>query len=168
MKFTEYYGYGNETKYNKKLDEENYYRLKQKLFTVNTSLDYSLLKNLKLNLGLEYSYSDVKLNNNSLFNNFPLNDYGIGKFASVNGKLDISLDSRDNKSFTHNGYFAFFSNSFYPKFLDNKNNFFRSILDVRTFFTTSILSETTFAFRIHGEKVWGDYPLLSSVFLRWK
>ena len=165
LRFTEYYGYGNETKYNENLDEENYYRLKQKLFTVNTSLDYSLLKNLKLNLGLEYSYSHVKLNNNSLIINFPLNDYGIGKFASVNGKFDIHFDSRDNKSFTHNGYFAFLSNSFYPKLLDNKSNFFRSILDVRTFFTTSILSETTFAFRIHGEKVWGDFPLLSSVFL---
>ena len=165
LKFTEYYGYGNETKYSKDLDKENYYRLKQKLFTVNTSLDYSILKNLKLNLGVEYSYSDVKLNNASLFNNFPLNDYGLGKFASVKGNLDISLDSRDNKFFTYNGFYVFFSNSIYPKLLDNTYNYYRILLDIRSFITTSILSQTTFAFRIRGEKVWGDYPLLSSAFL---
>ncbi len=165
LKFTEYYGYGNETKYNEKLDEENYYRVKQKLFTVTTSLDYSILKNLEVNLGLEYTYSDLTLNNNLLINDFPRNIYGLGKFASVKGNLDIRLDSRDNKVFTNNGYYVFFSNSIYPKLLDNIYDYYRTLLDIRTFITTSILSQTTFAFRIYGEKVWGDYPLLSSAFL---
>ena len=165
LKYTKYYGYGNEMDYDNTKEDEDYYRLEQTLFSANPSFDFFVAKDLKINLGVEYSFSNSKLNNKVLLDQFPRGNYGLGKFNSLKTNLDLIYDSRDNQSFTQSGFYANGSICFSPNFFDNKYNFSSSSLDLRTYLTTSLLSKTTFAFRMFGEKIWGKYPFLSSTFL---
>ena len=165
LKYTKYYGYGNETDLDDKKEDEDYYRLEQTLFSANPSFDFFVAKNLKINLGFEYSFSNSELDNKILLNQFPMGNYGLGKFNSLKTNLDFIYDSRDNQSFTQSGFYANSSIYFFPKLFDNKFNFSGTSIDLRTYVTTSLLSKTTFAFRMFGEKIWGKYPFLSSAFL---
>ena len=165
LKYTKYYGYGNETDLDDKKEDEDYYRLEQTLFSANPSFDFFVAKNLKINLGFEYSFSNSELDNKILLNQFPMGNYGLGKFNSLKTNLDFIYDSHDNQSFTQSGFYANSSIYFFPKLFDNKFNFSGTSIDLRTYVTTSLLSKTTFAFRMFGEKIWGKYPFLSSVFL---
>ncbi|MEO8398647.1 MAG: BamA/TamA family outer membrane protein, partial [Ignavibacteriaceae bacterium] len=165
LKYTNYYGYGNETDFDKKRESEDYYRLKQTLFSANPSLDFFVSKMVRINFSLEFLYSYSKLVTETLLEQFPRSEYGLGKFALLKSSLGINYDSRDNVSFTQSGIYANGSLYFSPNWLDNKFNFGGTAIDLRTYYTTSILSKTTFAFRMLGEKVWGKYPFFSSAFL---
>ncbi len=162
---TQYYGYGNETEFSAKLEEEHNYRLEQTLVSVNPSLEYTFSPIVKLSLGFEYLYSETELVNESLLELFPEGQYGLGKFASAKTKAKFTYDSRDKISFTQSGFYADGTIYYSPKLLDVKKRFGGAALDLRTYFITSLLSKTTFAFRVFGEKVWGKYPFLSSAFL---
>ena len=49
--------------------------------------------------------------------------------------------------------------------LDAKETFSRFEFDTRTYFTTKFITDNTFAFRIGGGKVWGDYPFTKAIVL---
>ncbi|MCB9207500.1 MAG: BamA/TamA family outer membrane protein [Ignavibacteriales bacterium] len=165
LKYTKYYGYGNETNLDDKLEENDNYRLEQTLFSVNPSFHYFISQKSNINLGLEYSFSNSELKNETLLDQFPLSKYSLGKFESMKTNIDFNYDSRDNDAFARHGFYANGSFYFSPNWLDNKYNYSGTKLDLRTYFTSILLSPTTFAFRIFGEKIWGKYPFLSSVFL---
>ncbi len=165
LQFTRYYGFGNETVYSKKLNDENFYRLEQSFFGVNSSLQYNVTTKLNLNLGISYHYSHTELPNENLLDSFPDRKYGLGKFTSLESNFRIEYDSRDNKTFAHSGLYLFGGISYFPKILDSKENYTKSIVDLRSYFTSSFITKTTFAFRLLGKKVWGIYPFLSAVFL---
>ena len=165
LQITEYYGYGNETIFNEKLGEEENYRLEQTLVSVNPSLEFDYSTRLKLTLGFEYLYSETELVNKLLLELFPEGEYGLGKFASTKVKAEFIYDSRDNNLFTKSGFYADGAIYYSPKLLDVKDHFGGAVIDLRTYLTTSLISKTTFAFRVFGEKVWGNYPFLSSAFL---
>ncbi len=165
LQFTSYYGFGNETNYSSKLNEENYYRLEQSYIGIHSYLQYRVLSKLNLNLGLAYHYSHNELSHENLLDAFPNMKYGLGKFTSLESSLSFEYDSRDSKSFTQKGFYLLSSVNFFPRVLDNKESFGKGKIDLRSYITSSFITKTTFAFRLLGKKVWGKYPFLSAAFL---
>jgi len=165
LKFSRYYGFGNETIYNSDLDETNFYMVEQKRYEINPSIQFRLFKNNSTGIGLSYSYQNTSLVNNSLLNNFIFGNYGLGKFSLFKIDLNFEIDSRDNPDNTYTGSYFRLDGSVYPELFDNVESFYKLNFDIRHFFTTDLISKTTLALRTGGGKVWNKYPFFEAEFL---
>lgn len=161
-----FFGYGNETAFNKELDSKDFYLLKQKLigFYPDASLKFSDIFSCTLGFSLENS--DVSLRNSEiLLKDFPYDRYGIGRFTIAGINSSIEYNYGDQIYNTFRGYHFKLMQEYFPKLLDNRNSFTKTSFDIRAFFTGNIFTETTFALRGGGEKIWGRFPLFKSVLL---
>ena len=161
-----FFGYGNETVFNKELDSKDFYFLKQKLIGFYPDAYFKISDLFSCTLGLSLENSDVSINNSGiLLKNFPYARYGIGRFniAGINSSLEYNYGDQIYNTFR--GYHFKLTQDYFPKLLDNRNDFTKTSVDIRAFFTGNIFTETTFALRGGGEKIWGKFPLFKSVFL---
>ncbi|MEE9430584.1 MAG: BamA/TamA family outer membrane protein [Melioribacteraceae bacterium] len=163
--FTEYHGYGNETIFNEELDEEDFYRLEQELVIVSPTLYYNYWEKIKAGFGVSYEYSEIELENETLLLNTRKDDYGLGDTKLFGTHLSLKVDTRDNVSNSYEGIYLNVKGSLYPKLLDVKETFSRFEFDTRTYFTTKFITDNTFAFRIGGGKIWGNYPFTKAIVL---
>ena len=163
--FTEYHGYGNETKFVKELDKTDFYRLEEELFIVAPTLFFNYWGNVKIGFGLSYESSEVELENKSLLLDTRRDDYGLGITKMLGTHLSFEVDTRDNINNSYKGIYLKFNGSFYPKLLDIKESFSRVEFDTRVYFKTKIITQNIFAFRVGGGKIWGKYPFTKSIVL---
>ncbi len=165
LEFTKYYGYGNQTAFSSTLEDNDFYKLEQKLFVVKPSIDFYLSKNAILNFGVSFSYSKSELENVSLLNLFPDKKYGLGNFSLIKISAEYTYDTRDNINNSREGIFLNLKGNFAPKLFSNLENFTKFYGDVRYYFTFKPILKTTLAFRGRAEKVFGKHPFLESSFL---
>jgi hypothetical protein len=163
--FTDYFGYGNETGFDKTLEKERYYETREDFLIFHPSLQFKLGKKAKAAIGVAYSFSDIALENESLLEEFTHNRYGLGSFQMVELVSSLQYDTRDHQANPYQGIFLDLVCSYAPKLLDNRFDFFKSEIDARLFFTLKILTPMTFAFHMGGAKTWGDYPFFRGAFL---
>ena len=161
-----FFGYGNETPYNKELDSKEFYLLTQKLTGLYPQAHFNISGIFSCALGLSLENSDVSLSNSEiLMKDFPYGRYGIGRFTIAGVNSTIEYNYGDQIYNTFRGYHFKLTQEYFPKLLDNGSSFAKTGIDLRAFFTGKIITETTFALRGAGEKIWGKFPLFKSVFL---
>ena len=165
LSLTNYYGYGNETYYDKDRDKDDYYQLKQELLSIYPSLKFPLSENLSAGLGLSYNYSDILLKNDTLLTDFINGSYGLNSLKLGGAHTSLGFDSRDNPDNPYSGFYFKVSGSYYPEILDNKSSFIKGGLDVRSYHTANFITDATLALRAGGEKIFGTYPFFKSAFL---
>lgn len=165
LHLTKYYGYGNETVYSEEFEDDNFYRLQQKLIEIKPSISFSLFEYNTTSFEFAYSYQQQSLDNENLLNDFLYNSYGLGRFNLLYSSLNFQIDSRDNIDNPQAGYLFSVSGSVFPKVLDNEEKFYKGNFDIRAYATMNLLSKTTFAFRSGGGKLWGKYPFFKAEFL---
>jgi hypothetical protein len=165
LTLTKYFGYGNETFYDSGLEDEDYFKLEQRIISFNPELGITLGKPSKLLLGLSYFYSNVTEVNDTLLQTFPYPEYGRNFFDAAGFHISYELDSRDIKSNPASGYYLKVRTGVYPEILDVEETFFRAWFDARGYWTAKSFTEMTFALRAGGGKNWGKYPYYAAHFL---
>lgn len=163
--FNDYFGFGNETPFDSELEKEKYYRTEEEFFIVRPSVRFDLFKNIKAGMGFVYTYSDVWLNHLDLLRGSHHYRYGLGKFQTFELASSLLYDTRDKAANPHRGFFLKLDGSYAPKWTDNRYDFMKAGFDVRCYLPMRIFTDMTFALRVGGAKVWGDYPFFSAVFL---
>ncbi len=165
LSLTKYYGFGNETDFDKDLEAADYYQLNQEILTIYPSLKFPLVKNLSAGFGFSYNYSDVSLENDTLLSSFGNSNYGINTMKLGGIHTSLEFDSRDVAANPLEGFFLKLSGSYYPEIMDNKSLFAKAGFDARTYFTTNFITDVTLALRGGGEKLFGTYPFFKAAFL---
>jgi hypothetical protein len=165
LNLTKYYGYGNETAFDKNLEKNDFYRLNQEVLNFNPSIRIEPFPNNFLSLGISYNSSTTKISNISLIKNFPDSAYGIGTFQSASLNCSYTLDSRDNPDNSQSGFFLNLAGSFSPEFLDLKENFTKTSFDIRSYLSIDAPTLTTLALRAGGGKIFGNFPFYKAIFL---
>ncbi len=165
LSFTKYYGYGNETGFDSDLEDMDYYKLNDRLFTVSPHLSLNLSRKSSLHLGFSYKGSNLKFDNEILLTAFPNKNYGLGRFKTLNLELGFQFDSRDNEGNAKEGIFFNLMGHYFPELLDVREHFIKTKFDLRGFLTAETFTDITLALRFGGGKIWGNYPFFDGLFL---
>jgi len=158
-----FYGYGNETTLDQNLDDQDFYLIRPDLFDINLSFDYLFAEKHFIWIGATYDNSEVKYDPNTIVDT--LNLENAEKRYQLGLHIGYTLDTRDNELSPLKGAYVNFKSSNYPGFLQRENNYHKMILDARAYIHTEFLTTSSIAFRLLGEKLWGNYPLHMSAFL---
>ena len=163
LSINDFYGFGNETVFNEKLDRNDYYDISQDLFIVKPTFEFNTSEVSAFSIGASYRYSDITSDDNTFMsmNRF----YGFGNFSYLGFHTLSRFDSRDSDIYPYKGFYADIYGDYYPELLNNDNQFGKAGFDVRTYLTTELLSRITLALRTVGEKVWGTFPFYEAAFL---
>jgi hypothetical protein len=165
LSLTKYYGFGNETDFDKDLEAADYYQLNQELLTIRPSIKFPLAKNLWAGFGFSYNYSDISLRNDTLLSNFGDGNYGFNTMKLGGIHTSVEFDSRDVAAIPLEGFFLKLSGTYFPEIMDNRSFFTKAGFDTRAYFTTNFVTDVTLALRGGGEKLFGTYPFFKAAFL---
>jgi len=163
LSINDFYGFGNETVFDKELDRNRYYDVSQDLFIVKPTFEFKTSNLFSFSLGTSYRYSDVTSDANTFMNRYRF--YGYGNFSFLGFHSTLKYDSRDNYIYPFKGLYAELYGDYYPKLLNNDYQFGKAGIDLRTYLTTDAISRMTLALRTAGEKVWGTFPFYEAAFI---
>lgn len=158
-----FFGYGNGSVYDKDLEKNKFYRLREEYAYLRTSLHFEIGKRFDIGFGVSVTDADIELDNDILLGNFPNARYGLDSFDLVEATAEITYDGRDNSTAPYSGFYLRLDGSLCPKVFDTTYTFGRAGFDARLYFTIKPLSMTTVALRAGGAKNWGDYPFFKAV-----
>jgi len=158
---TRYFGYGNNTEYNKDLEANDYYRVDQQLLTLFPTFHYNFSKNISGNIGVSFIQTKTSLVSDTLLSNYKHGTYGLGTLNPFGIHLGLEFEGRENVEFPRQGYFLKFTGSIFPAVDNVPENFYRAGFDISGYFTPDIVAFATFALRAGGTKVWGKYPFFA-------
>ncbi|MDP2365652.1 MAG: BamA/TamA family outer membrane protein, partial [Ignavibacteria bacterium] len=162
---TRYFGYGNETGFDKKLEFEDFYNVNQELLIIRPILHYNLSSYIRVNIGMSVIQTETTLNNDTILYGAKFNQYGLHKLNSLGIHVGIELNNIENKNFPQTGYSLKIFGSVFPAIFNVPKSFESVDIDFRTFITSKILPDITIAIRTGGRKVWGKYPFFAGATL---
>jgi hypothetical protein len=153
-----YFGYGNETSFDKNLESENYYQVNQNLVTFFPTLYYNFSKKIFGSIGISFIQTKTSLNNDTLLTGFKYGDYGLGVLKPFGIHLGLEIDGKDHPQYPLNGYWMNFYGKIFPDVYDIPETFYFAGFDLRTYLTSELISFATLALRAGGSKVFSQYP----------
>ena len=155
---TRYFGYGNETSYNKDLDAGDYYETNQTLVTLFPTIYYNFSERFIASLGISFIHTQTSLHNDTLLSGFRYGDYGLGIIKPFGIHLGLEIDGKDNPDYPLNGYWIKIYGKIFPDVYDIPETFYISGFDLRSYLTFEHISFATLALRAGGSKVFSKYP----------
>ena len=161
-----FFGYGNDTPFDKSLENKNYYRAENNYILSTNELASEFWSGFSAIAGLDYQYLDLNLNKDLRIT--ALIDSGFYNLRTdirhtISLSAGLEYDSRDNESAPHTGQFSRIILSYFPNALDNKNDFLK--LKFTTQLYHSPLKFLTTALRVNGEYLHGSYPYYYAAYL---
>lgn len=162
--FSNYYGFGNETSYDEKLEDDEFYRIDEDKLDVSAAVNFNYYGKFSQNIGIRFISMKPEMHNDGLFNTFK-SDYGLGRFNLLELFGKFKIDTRDSKFFPENGFKVNASISLFPELLENKETFGKAEADAAYFTTLHSFTDLTFAFKSGGGKVFGSYPFFEAEFV---
>lgn len=162
---TRYFGYGNETNFDKNLELKDYYDVNQELLIIRPTFNYAISKYFNSNAGLSIIKTQTKQNNNDLIPSAKYGSYGIAELNPLGIHLGITLKNIDNIHFPKAGYAVEMVWSVFPKVFNIPESFETLDFDVRSYLTMKNFSNLTIALRTGARKVWGKYPFFAGASL---
>ncbi|HLG32609.1 MAG TPA: BamA/TamA family outer membrane protein, partial [Ignavibacteriaceae bacterium] len=162
---TRYFGYGNETSFDKDLEKNDFYKVTQNFFRLQPTLHYKFSQTNTGRIGISFNYTNTSIANDTILTSFRYDDYGIGKLNPLGLHIGFETDKRDNLILASSGYYLDLSGSFYPEIFNVDEKFYRAGIDARVYLPIPVLSKSSLALRVGGEKVWGKYPFFAAAFV---
>ena len=158
-----FFGYGNETKRDKDLEKQHFYKVNQKEFLLDPQIKFLINNFTNLSFGVSLKFTSTEKERNSLLiRNSP---YGSKDFLLTGINAGIEVDRRDNPVIPGEGFYFDGEAVYYPSLRKGQSSFSKLTGDVRYYVSTSLLPLSTLALRIFGEKNFGSYPFFESAFL---
>jgi hypothetical protein len=165
LSFTKFYGFGNKSKKDDDLEDNNHYRVKQELMYIESRLEYPSSKNYKLWLGYVYRFSQIYLSEKSFLDLTRSRLVGIEDWSYMGIGSGIEYDIRDNKTTPMSGFYLNFYNNHFPPWLDNEKAYSKIRLDIRAYLKSELITTSSLALRFYGAKLWGNFPFFDAAFL---
>ncbi len=163
LRYTKFFGIGNETSFDDKLDDQNFYRLKEEYYQFRTSIETEISRKFIIGAGINYEHSDSELVNPVLLQQNPDAIYGFGNFALASFRTFVKVDTRDNASLPYTGFYLNLNGEVYPELLDNGESFARGEVDIRAYISQQTFTHLRYSGRIYGGRVWGNYPFMKGI-----
>lgn len=156
----DYYGPGNETP---TLGSRSFHRVVHKQVQVGALWGVGNGMDRQLGLGpvLQYLSTDSTSTSNFLGQSRP---YGSGGFYQVGARARFALDGRNRLRPTE-GYHVQGGGSLYPALLSVDRGAFGEIHGQVATYLSPPGGNPTLALRVHGKRVWGEYPFAEAAFL---
>jgi len=158
-----FYGFGNETTIDQNLEDRDFYLIRPDLFDLNLSFEYLFSEKHYIWAGVSYDNSEVKYDPETIVDT--LNLESAEQRSQMGLNFGYTLDTRDNELTPLKGVYIDFKSLNYPGFLQRENKYNKMTLDARAYIRTEFITISSIAFRLLGEKLWGNYPLHMSAFL---
>jgi len=155
---TRYFGYGNETAYNKNLEKNDFYRVDQRVLNFSPSLYYKFNTSITGWIGFSLVQTKTDLINDTLLTGFRYDKYGTGKLNALGIHTGAEFNERNNEEYPTSGFYIKIKGEFYPEVFNLDETFFRTQLDLRCYLTPEPFSFATLALRAGGGKNFGKYP----------
>ncbi len=155
---TQYFGYGNETTYDKNLDKDNYYQANQNLLTFFPTIYYNFTKRLVGSLGISFIQTKTSLDNDTLLSGFRYGNFGLGVIKPFGIHIGLEIDGKDHPQYPLNGYWINIYGRIFPDVYDIPETFYFAGFDLRTYLTAKSISFATLALRAGGSKAFSQYP----------
>lgn len=162
--FTNYYGFGNETVYDSELEEDEYYRVDEDLFSAGIAAHLNFFGKISGSFGINYKDSKLELNNSDLLTSFR-SSYGLNSFKILKLFSNFKYDSRDKIYYTKQGMLINLNASIFPKLFDNEKTFFKTEIEASYYQSIESFTEFVLALKTGGGIVFGDYPFFESIFV---
>ncbi len=162
---TRYFGFGNETSFSTELNENDFYRTDQELFTIFPMFYYNFSQNYIGRFGFSFIHTNTEMNNEELLDDFTYGTYGLGELNPLGLHVGFEIEKRDNAVMPSSGYYVDIRGAVFPKIFNIDETFYRAGIDLRGYLPFSIFNGATLALRSGGEKVWGIYPFYAAAFL---
>ncbi len=159
-----FFGIGNETSFDKKLFDDEYYHLGQRKLSSKGLFSFPISNYTSFGIGLSFENIEIRKTANSLVDNTELNGKGNNSFLSF--LSEFNFDSRDNTYSAHRGVYINLTAEQYPILFNNYSDSFGSMsFEGRTYFSGSTLTHHTFAVKTIGKYMWGKYPFHKSAYI---
>ena len=155
---TRYFGYGNETSFNKSLESSEYYHVNQNLITFFPTLFYNVNEKITGSLGISFIRTITSLKNDTLLTGFRYGNYGLGVIKPFGIHLGLEINDKDHPEYPMNGYWMRLYGRIFPDAYDIPETFYQAGFDLRAYLTPKSLSIATLALRAGGSKVFSQYP----------
>ena len=160
-----YFGFGNETSFDKDLNKNDFYRIDQELFTIFPMFYYNFSQNYIGRVGFSFIYTNTKMNNEELLDDFKFGTYGLDELNPLGLHVGLEIDNRNNPVIPSSGFYGDFRGAAFPKVFNLDEAFYRAGADIRTYLPFNVFNGATLALRAGGEKIWGKYPFYAAAFL---
>lgn len=163
--FNNYYGFGNETTYDRERFEAGDYRIMRKALGAEAGISIPWGGGYSNYFNLRFLDLHVGLPNNSLLNGFPEGTYGIGRLSLLTFSTGVLFDNRDNTGLPLSGWYLKASGSITPRIFNARDMFWSANFDLRGYLPLGFVKNSALAVRVTGEKVGGVYPFHMAAFL---
>jgi hypothetical protein len=160
-----YFGFGNETTFSGELNDNDFYRVNQKLFTIFPMFYYNVSENYTARIGISVIYTNTKMDNAELLDNFKYESYGLGRLNPLGLHAGLEIEERDNTIMPSRGFYGDLYGSVFPKVFNIDEVFYKAGADIRGYLPIGLFEGATLALRAGGEKVWNKYPFYAASFL---
>jgi hypothetical protein len=161
--YTNFYGFGNETKRDAQLDKADYYRFRPNIVKIASAFEYHLSQPAKIWAGLSYYHTDIQYERNLFLDNQELTNPDDESYLGIN--VGYQLDTRDQVAAPLKGIYIDFRSMNYPLLRKINKGFNKLLFDARGYVSTEFITTSTIAMRVNAEKIWGDFPIVESAYL---
>jgi len=164
IELNNFFGMGNNFKYDDSLYKANYYKIKNEKFSGELGITCPVDNKLKFNIGLKFTHFRIEESQNSIAEDIVFTKEGKKKLNLAYLYGGTEIDKRDNPVSPFTGYYFNISGNYSPRVFNDVFNFGRITGDLRAYIGHK--TNISLALRAWGEKVLGDsYPFFESAFL---
>jgi hypothetical protein len=164
LDLSNFFGLGNETHYSQSLNDAGFYHVDQRQVYFHAAFDFPLAPHITAAGSSTLKLIDNNPQRGTLLDTLKL-PFSNGSLTSLRLGTHIQIDTRNNKKLPKQGIYGLAEYSYFPDYLDNAHSFNTLRGEFRTYFTFADIPSITFAFRLIGEKIWGEHPFFESAFL---
>jgi hypothetical protein len=155
-----FFGFGNETK-EVSPDSSD---VEQNVLHFEPGIGFDLSADAVLTFGLPIRYSATEKDSTTIVGSVPLPPYGIDDLWQAGLRAHLEWDTRDHGSASRKGVHLLAEGVVYPEILEVEFGSF-GYLDADVTGYYSPLQRLTFAGRVGGKKVWGDFPYFDAAYI---
>ena len=157
-----FYGFGNQS-----VDSggTEFHRVSQQRYEIEPSAVWPLGDRASITAGPLASWSKTSANDGRFIATLRDTLYGAREFGEIGGRVNVTVDSRDNLSNARRGFFLSGEGRYYPQLWDATSAFGSAEGRAETYLSAPTLFAPTLALRAAGKKVWGTAPYFESAFL---
>ncbi|MBI9072446.1 MAG: BamA/TamA family outer membrane protein [Melioribacteraceae bacterium] len=163
--FDRFFGFGNETEYSEKLENDGYYKVGQRVYSTSVTFQYELKTKFKVGFGLSYEEISFDPEANTILAEFKDRIHGIGEYWLFGNNFSLEYDKRLFAEEYSSGFFAKAFFTFYPKTNDHHEEFYKVGFESKLKIPFNADHSSSISCKVGGENVWGKYPFFKAAFL---
>lgn len=156
IEYGNFFGFGNDTKYSKDLFEKDYYRARNEIVKISSSILFNRKSMSNFEAGLTYWYYEAQEINLNLLQTYKYFNYGLNGIKLLSLDFSFKHNSVDNIYFPTDGMNMDLRINTFPTIIENESTFAKFLFDLRYYKSIQHFNKTVLALRTSGEHILGN------------